>query len=301
MVVFDNGQKKIVIEENYVAYYNEGILFSKLYQDEPLKYSFYLIATVLALVNKAKKILILGTGLGTAIQQCKRLIPDAEVTAVDIDKEVFLLGKKFFGLSKYPDVNYVVEDAIKYVKQENANYDYIMIDLCTGSKIPRTFMEVEFLYDAYRRLNEKGILVYNSSMRDFGCFERLCHIDNPVKYIYKNMFLAGFEEVSKVDFGYSGWIYCTKSKKINSVSRINSIEHDSKYVMMAMEIYKSFAHRIYKNELMAKVKNDFEGSELMAAYRDYLLNFIMKIKRGNIPILYEEEGKQKIVELFFSY
>ena len=64
-----------------------------------------MITTVSCIINNARKILILGTGLGTAVLQLKRMVPEAEITAVDIDEEVFTLGDRYLDYSKYEGVN----------------------------------------------------------------------------------------------------------------------------------------------------------------------------------------------------
>lgn len=297
MVIFDSGQKKIIKEGNCINYYSEGVLFSKIYLDEPLKYSFYLISTVLGLLNNTRKVLILGTGLGTAIRQFKELLPDAEITSVDIDEEVFFLGKKYFGLSRYQDIEYVLADAIEYVKQDNNYYDYVMVDLYDGTKLLKDFIKVDFLHSLYCRLNKGGILAFNSSMRDFNFLESLCN-NNPLQYIYQNMFLAGFTKVTKLDFNYSGWVYCFKIDNLSLLCESDNIQSNSKYVKTALRVQRFFSHKIANSIVSDKI---LESDELMVAYRDYLLNLIINIRRGNIPTLSVEEGKEKIIKLFLDY
>lgn len=296
MVVFEGENKKIIIEGNCIDYYSEDVLFSKIYLDEPLKYSFYLVATVLGVLNNAKKILILGTGLGTAIQQFKKLLPDAKITAVDIDEEVFLLGEKYLGLAKYDDIDYVVEDAVEYVKRDKDYYDYIMVDLYDGKKLLKDFVEVDFLHNIHSRLSEEGVLAFNSSMREFSYLDNICNVNNPLYYIYQNMFLAGFVEITKLDFFYCGWIHCFKANR--PIESFENTHNNSEYINTALGVQRIFSHKIEKNTLS---NTTLKSNDLMMVYRDYLLNLIMKIRRGSTSVLCTEEGKNEIIKLFLDY
>lgn len=300
MKVYERKSKKIIIEDSCLLYYNEGVLYSKVYLDEPFRYSFYMITTVSCIINNARKILILGTGLGTAVLQLKRMVPEAEITAVDIDEEVFTLGDRYLDYSKYEGVNCVVADAIEFVKNDNEYYDYIMIDLSAGEHLVNDAAEIGFFRNIYARLSKKGVMAFNSSMRDFNFLDGIWDdLVNPLKYIYSNMYKAGFEEVSKVDFCYSGWIHCYKTGKKSPLAFENEIINKSKYIEIAMSVQKNFSHKISKagTDNIALKNND-----LMESYRDYLIGLIMQIRRGKVAsVPNRDDGKEELIYLFLKY
>lgn len=300
MKVYEEKNKKIVVEDNCLLYYNEGILYSKVYLDDPFRYSFYMITTVSCIANNANKILILGTGLGTAVLQLKKMVPEAEITAVDIDEEVFTLGDRYLGYSKFEGINCVVADAIEFVKSDNKYYDYIMVDLSTGEHLVNDAAEIGFLRNIYDRLSKNGVMAFNSSMRDFNFLDGIWdNLVNPLKYIYSNMYKAGFKEVSKVDFSYSGWIHCYKTANRSPLTCNNEIINKSKYIEIAMSVQKNFSHKINKTGAnYITLKNN----EVMSLYRDYLIGLIMQIRRGKVAsVPNRDDGKEELINLFLKY
>lgn len=299
MIVYENKDKIIKAEKNCLLYYNDGILHSKVYLDDPFRYSLYLITTVSCLLNNAQKILILGAGLGTAMLQVKKMIPKCQITVVDIDKEVFALGESFLRYSKYSGVEFVVADALKFVKYDKEFYDYIMVDLTKGGNIVDGSYEIAFFQDIYSRLTDNGIMAFNSSMRDFEQFDKLIPRVNPLNHIYSNMYNAGFHEVIKIDFNYSGWIHCYKSNVILPFEFKRIDINKSPYIKTALGVQRYFSHVIDKSV----VNNAYESNgNLIALYRDYLFELIFQIKRIDFKhIRYFENEREELIKLFLEY
>ena len=78
---YSKNGKEIVIGKDTLLYYNDHVLHSRVYTNEPFRNSLYLITTVSCLIHNARKILVLGAGLGSAVFQIKKMIPE---TALEI-------------------------------------------------------------------------------------------------------------------------------------------------------------------------------------------------------------------------
>jgi spermidine synthase len=118
-----------------------------------------------ALQENPKTILILGLGGGTLPMTYAKLLPDADITSVEIDSSVTNVAKEFFGM-KLSEKNKVVEkDArvfVKRAKRKNQKYDLIVLDAFNGDYIPEHLMTREFLEEVKELLSEDGVVVANT-------------------------------------------------------------------------------------------------------------------------------------------
>ena len=118
-----------------------------------------------AIQENPESILILGLGGGTLPMTYAKLLPDADITSVEIDSSVINVAKEFFGL-KLSEKNKVVEkDArvfVKRAKRKNQKYDLIVLDAFNGDYIPEHLMTQEFLEEVKGLLNEDGVVVANT-------------------------------------------------------------------------------------------------------------------------------------------
>mgnify|MGYP001613220136 CR=1 FL=1 len=94
-------------------------------------------------LGSCRSILVLGVGGGTVIHLLHKRYPKALITAVDIDPKMIEIGKKYFGLSRVPNLELVIADAKDYNK--TAEYDLIVVDLFIGGNIPDFVSSVAFL------------------------------------------------------------------------------------------------------------------------------------------------------------
>ena len=294
MIIYRGENKKIILKEDEINYYNSNILYTKLYTKEPLKYSLYSICTSLILVNNSKNVLILGTGLGTAVAQCEEMAQNIKITTVDIDKEIVNITKKLFE-KKYSNINFVISDAITYIEKCDTIYDYIMIDLSDKNRLPKIFAEEKFLKKIFERLSDNGIVTFNSSMRDLSwLYEEL---QSPLNYIYKSFYRAGFRKIYKIDFSYSGWVFATKTEN-DILMDLENVKHHNNYINGAIKTLKNFTYNIKEEQVVDYRSN---SDDLMDDYKNYLLQCILRIRRYKETDSYRKDVEKKLSLLFVKY
>lgn len=113
--------------------------------------------------QSVENVLVLGLGGGSIIDVIKKNWPDAIITAVDIDKKIVELGRKYLGLDKNK-VKIVISDASKFLTKSRPltkKYDLICIDLYVGSEFPQKFENKLFADQVLKRLDTKGMAVFN--------------------------------------------------------------------------------------------------------------------------------------------
>jgi spermidine synthase len=106
-----------------------------------------------------KNILILGLGCGTAAKIFSKSFPDANIIGVEIDPVVIDIGRKYFGVSKIPNLKIVCQDANKF--KSNISFDLIIVDLYLGENIPDKLQNNNFLKNIKNLLSKDGIAVFN--------------------------------------------------------------------------------------------------------------------------------------------
>ena len=114
--------------------------------------------------NTKYKILILGLGGGSIIHVLNRKFPKAQITGVDIDKEIVTLGKKYNGLDQTSNLTIKIADALKFIASESKKkkkYDLIFVDLYWGYTIPSQFQTASFLKQLDQILLRGGIVIFN--------------------------------------------------------------------------------------------------------------------------------------------
>jgi len=107
-------------------------------------------------------ILVLGLGGGTVINLLHGANPEALITAVDIDKVIIDIAKKYFKVDEMKEVSIIHEDAKRWITENQKNkYDCIVIDLFSGRHIPDFVTEEEFICSVTNMLTPSGCLYIN--------------------------------------------------------------------------------------------------------------------------------------------
>jgi spermidine synthase len=75
-----------------------------------------------------KKLLMLGLGGGTALRQLKHLIPNLEITALELDGRMISLAKKFMHVDEL-GVNVIHGDAYAWLRTNTQRFDAIVDDV----------------------------------------------------------------------------------------------------------------------------------------------------------------------------
>lgn len=112
--------------------------------------------------------LILGLGAGNAAKIINKYFPKAKITGVEIDPEIILLGKKYFGLDKIKNLKIEMKNALTWVgicsddsNHDNKKFDVILVDLFLGDYYPKEAENEKFLSEVKKLLKPKGYVIFN--------------------------------------------------------------------------------------------------------------------------------------------
>ncbi len=126
-------------------------------------------AACLAGPTAPQNVLVLGLAGGTCTRQLRHLLPNASITAVEIDGALVELAQKHMGLDEQR-LEVVVGDAYAYLAESEKTFDAIIDDLflCGEEDVVRSKVpEGEVLESLVARLAPGGVLAANV-ITDFG-------------------------------------------------------------------------------------------------------------------------------------
>ncbi len=109
----------------------------------------------------AKRVLFIGLGGGSLPKQMWRDFPELQMDAVEIDKEVVTVARKYFALPDDPRIAVHVDDGRQWLQKNDDRYDLILIDAFYADSIPAHLATSEFLELAKKRLTPGGAMVTN--------------------------------------------------------------------------------------------------------------------------------------------
>ncbi|HEY5965918.1 MAG TPA: fused MFS/spermidine synthase [Xanthobacteraceae bacterium] len=110
---------------------------------------------------KAERIVEIGLGGGRTVSYLKGAMPDTAILAVEIDKDVVDLAKKYFKFAESATLRAVVADGRSYLMRDSEKWDVIMIDAYRGPFVPFHLLTREFYTLVKSRLNPGGVVVQN--------------------------------------------------------------------------------------------------------------------------------------------
>ncbi len=110
---------------------------------------------------KAERIVEIGLGGGRTVSYLKGAMPDTAILAVEIDKDVVDLARKYFKFTETATMRAVVADGRSYLMRDSEKWDVIMIDAYRGPFVPFHLLTREFYTLVKSRLNPGGVVVQN--------------------------------------------------------------------------------------------------------------------------------------------
>ena len=141
-------------------YYTESSM--KLSDPGALTVEYTKLMTVgLAYAAKAERILEIGLGGGRTVTYLNASLPDSAILAVEIDKDVVDLAKKYFGFKESGRMRAVVADGRSFLMRDNDRWDIILIDAYRGPFVPFHLLTKEFYTLVKSRLAPGGVVVQN--------------------------------------------------------------------------------------------------------------------------------------------
>jgi len=113
-------------------------------------------------LNDFKKILVLGTGLGSIPYILERKFNIiSSYDSVDLDPVVNSLFDRYTAPLLLSSVNLITIDAETYMQETEQCYDLICVDIFIDHRIPMVFDEIQFLRLLKSRLNQDGFVIFN--------------------------------------------------------------------------------------------------------------------------------------------
>lgn len=165
-IIVTQSQRKRCMKFSFRKDHSQNQSCLLLNHPRKLVFDYARLATVGALANPdAKSILIIGLGGGTLIQAYHDLLPQANITTVEIDPAVVKVANEFFYLPQTNWNKLVTKDGRLFVKRallKKKRFDIIILDAFNGDYIPEHLMTREFFLEVKSLLNSKGIVVANT-------------------------------------------------------------------------------------------------------------------------------------------
>ncbi len=131
-----------------------------------LAYSRHMVASI-ALVDKPKRILIVGLG-GACIQRyLHETLTETRIDTAELDPAVLVVAQKYFGFKEDARQNVTIGDGRKFIetaKEKDGSitkYDLIMLDAFSATSIPYLLSTKEFLVACKAHLADGGVLAAN--------------------------------------------------------------------------------------------------------------------------------------------
>jgi spermidine synthase len=109
-------------------------------------------------MKQPQRIVEVGMGGGTIGRFLQHHIFDIAVEAVEISTSVTTLARQYFDLANRP---VHIEDARDFIKNEQNNYDWLIVDIIEGLSTAQWVTSPEFVHGCFERLHPGGILSLN--------------------------------------------------------------------------------------------------------------------------------------------
>jgi len=122
-----------------------------------------------ALHPDAKRVLILGGGVGVVAAALHAALPEAVIEVVEPDERLQALGERYFQVPQDERIRWHTTTAEAYMATDSGpRYDLIFIDVFTpdtshidGGEIPASVQDLQFMRKVASRLLQKGMILQN--------------------------------------------------------------------------------------------------------------------------------------------
>lgn len=108
-----------------------------------------------------KNVLLLGTGLGSAVKIMDKQGFQPRFTLVEIDKLVLKWAMEYLDTEGLKNINPVCDDAKVFINTGEEKYDLVIVDIFKGRVVPAFVTTLNFLQKCRSRLNSGGHFVMN--------------------------------------------------------------------------------------------------------------------------------------------
>lgn len=112
-----------------------------------------------------ERLLVIGLGGGAFPRFVAAHYPQVAIDAVEIDPVVARVAREYFGLETSDRLRVHVMDAVEYVQQQQARYDYVLLDAYGADDLPAALTSSIFLGRVRDQLRRGGVLAVNIAVR----------------------------------------------------------------------------------------------------------------------------------------
>lgn len=144
------------------------------------------LTAAIAYTPKVENLLMIGMGGGSTSWYLHKHIPDASVTAVELDAEMIRLAGKYFKMAPQPNLAIEEADGRLFLARDKSLYDVIMVDAYRGPFVPFHLLTREFYQLAKAHLAPGGVLAQNiepSTMLFDSTYATLLQVFDQVDFI----------------------------------------------------------------------------------------------------------------------
>lgn len=128
-----------------------------------------------ALSLNPSSILVIGGGAFTLPRALLKQLPASRIDAVEIDRLLPRLARKYFQLKRHPRLNIHTIDGRAYIDTCQDNYDLIIVDAFSEYDIPSSLLTTEAAAQYARLLTPGGTIAINIIARYRGVLPTLTH------------------------------------------------------------------------------------------------------------------------------
>jgi spermidine synthase len=153
-LLLNSGQWQLATED---AIYSDGAHY------RPLVKAFTLLKDQLPAF---KQVLVLGAGLGSAVQVLNNMRAYPSITLVDNDPVILDWLKQSLTASEAARIELICKDAETFISATHQKYGLIVVDLFIGREVPDFVRSAAFLRQCRHRLEQGGALVMNYIVND---------------------------------------------------------------------------------------------------------------------------------------
>ena len=158
--IFGDGDSVTMTFGHNKRYYTESSM--KLSDPGALTVDYTRLMTIgVAYAPKVERLLEIGLGGGRTVSYLSAALPDTAILAVEIDKDVVDLAKKYFKFTETARLRTVVADGRAFLIRDRETWDVILIDAYRGPFVPFHLLTKEFYTLVKSRLSPGGVVVQN--------------------------------------------------------------------------------------------------------------------------------------------
>lgn len=122
----------------------------------------------IGLGESTENILVLGLGAGSIIETVRKdFNSNCFIELVEIDEEIIRIAESDFNVNSFENIHITNAEALEYLKQTDAAFEVIVVDIFIVNTIPEVFTQAAFIKDLCKHLKPNGKVIYNTIAETF--------------------------------------------------------------------------------------------------------------------------------------